>query len=114
MLTLAQALERGRGLMGLQNKGTASHYAPCCQIIGIGDRGSRRHGKLHEKAKGVDGRFYSLDERGQRAVLANMIGYLKATNDLVSAGGKTRPNEVSRAFSAMEDMINEAWDGGMV
>ena len=107
MLTLAQALERGRGLMGLQNKGTASHYAPCCQIIGIGDRGSRRHGKLHEKAKGVDGRFYSLDERGQRAVL-------KATNDLVSAGGKTRPNEVSRAFSAMEDMINEAWEGGMV
>lgn len=114
MLTLAQALERGRGLMGLQNKGTASHYAPCCRIIDIGSRGSRRHGKLQARPRGIDERFYSLDERNQRAVLANMIGYLKATNDLVSAGGKARPNEVSRAFSAMEDMINEAWEGGMV
>lgn len=98
----------------MQTKGTAAHYAPCCQIIGIGARGSRRHGKLNEKAKGIDGRFYSLDERGQRAVLAHMIGYLKATNDLVASGGKVRANEVSRTFSVMEDMINEAWEGGMV
>ncbi len=93
---------------------TVPQSGACCRIIDIGSRGSRRHGKLQARPRGIDERFYSLDERNQRAVLANMIGYLKATNDLVSAGGKARPNEVSRAFSAMEDMINEAWEGGMV
>lgn len=92
----------------MQAKGTATHHAPCCQIIDIGSRGSREHGKLKAKARGIDERFYSLDERSQRAILIHMIGYLKASKDLISSGRQARPNEISRIFSVMEDMINEA------
>jgi hypothetical protein len=101
-------------LRGLQAKGTATHHAPCCQIIDIGSRGSRGHGKLQAKARGIDERFYSLDERSQRAILIHMIGYLEASKDLISSGRQARPDEISRTFSAMEDMINEAWKGGMI
>ena len=101
----------------MQAKGTATHHAPCCQIIDIGSRGSRgsrEHGKLQAKARGTDERFYSLDERSQRAILIHMIGYLEASKDLISSGRQARPDEISRTFSVMEDMINEAWKGGMV
>ena len=43
-----------------------------------------------------------------------MIGYLEASKDLISSGRQARPDEISRAFSVMEDMINEAWKGGMI
>ncbi len=98
----------------MQAKGTATHHAPCCQIIDIRSRGSREHGKLQAKARGIDERFYSLDERSQRAILIQMIGYLEASKDLISSGRQARPNEISRTFSVMEDMINEAWKGGMI
>ena len=98
----------------MQAKGTATHHATCCQIIDIGSRGSREHGKLQAKARGIDERFYSLDERSQRAILIHMIGYLEASRDLISSGRQARPDEISRTFSVMEDMINEAWKGGMI
>lgn len=95
----------------MQAKGTAMRHAPCCQIIDIG---SREHGKLQTRARGIDGRFYSLDERSQRAILIHMIGYLEAAKDMISSGRQARPDEISRTFSVMENMINEAWNGGMI
>ncbi len=56
----------------MQAKGTATHHASCCQIIDIGSRGSREHGKLQAKAR-------EIDERSQRAILIHMIGYLEAS-----------------------------------
>lgn len=88
---------------------TAIQPASCCQIIDIGIRGSREHGKLQARAKGIDERFYSLDERSQKTILIHMIGYLEASSDLISSGRHVRPNEISRTFSVMEDMINKAW-----
>jgi len=82
--------------------------------VDIGSRDSREHGKLQARARGIDKRFYFLDERSQRALLSHMIGYLEATKDLLSSGKQVRPNEVSRTFGVMEDMINEAWSGGMI
>lgn len=98
----------------MQTKGTATHHAPCCQIIDIGSRGSREHGKLQAKARGIDERFYSLDERSQRTIMSYMIGYLEAAKDLISSGRQAWPDEISRAFSVMEDVVNEAWKGGMI
>lgn len=95
----------------MQAKGTVTHPVSCCQIIDIG---SREHGKLRTKARGIDERFYSLDERRQRTILIHMIGYLEAAKDLISSGRQARPDEISRTFSVMEDMINEAWKGGMI
>lgn len=98
----------------MQAKGTATHHAPCCQIIDIGSRGSREHGKLQAKARGIDERFYSLDERSQRTIMSYMIGYLEAAKDLISSERQARPDEISRAFSVMEDVVNEVWKGGMI
>lgn len=98
----------------MQAKGTATHHAPCCQIIDIRSRGSREHGKLQAKARGIDERFYSLDERSQRTIMSYMIGYLEAAKNLISSGRQARPDEISRAFSVMEDVINEVWKGGRI
>ena len=73
--------------------------------------GSREQEKLRTTAREIDEWFYSLNEWSQRAILIHMIGYLKASKDLISSGRQARPNEISRIFSVMEDMINEAWKG---
>ncbi len=81
----------------MQGEETAKRPGACCQIIDIG---SREHGKLQAKARGID-------ERSQRTILIHMIGYLEASKDLISSGRQARPDEISRTFSVMEDMINE-------
>lgn len=86
----------------------------CCQIIDIRSRGSREYGKLQARVSGIDEKFYSLDEMRQRVVLSHMIGYLEASKDMISAGRQARPDEISGAFGAMEDIVNEAWRGGMI
>lgn len=98
----------------MHSEETAPQSGACCRIIAIGSRGSRRHGKLQTRTRGIDERFYSLDERSQRAILIHMIGYMEASKDLISSGRQAQPNEISRIFSVMEDMINEAWKGGMI
>lgn len=98
----------------MHSEETVSQSGTCCRIIDIGSRGSREHKKLQARARGIDERFYSLDERSQRTILIHMIGYLEASRDLISSGRQARPDEISRTFSVMEDMINEAWKGGMV
>lgn len=91
---------------------TVSQSGTCCRIIDIRNRGSREHGK--QRARGIDERFCSLDERSQRAILSHMIGYLEATNNLISAGRQVRINEISRTFGVMADMVNKAWKGEMI
>lgn len=98
----------------MHNEEIAVQSGTCCRIIDIRNRGSREHGKLQARARGIDERFCSLDERSQRTILIHMIGYLEASKDLISSGRQARPNEISRTFSVMEDMINEAWKGGMI
>lgn len=98
----------------MHSEETAPQSGACCRIIDIRSRGSRRHGKLQKRARGIDERFYSLDERSQRTILIHMIGYLEASRDLISSGRQARPDEISRTFSVMENMINEAWKGGMI
>ncbi len=98
----------------MHSEETVPQSGACCRIIDIGSRGSREHGKLQKRARGIDERFCSLDGMSQRAILAHMIGYLEAAKDLISAGRQARPNEISRTFGIMEDMINEAWKGGTI
>ena len=76
--------------------------------------GSREQEKLRTTAREIDEWFYSLNEWSQRTILSHMIGYLEASKDLISSGRQARPDEISRTFSVMEDMINEAWKGGMI
>ena len=73
--------------------------------------GSREREKLRTTAREIDEWFYSLNEWSQRTILSHMIGYLEASKDLISSGKQVRPDEILRAFSVMEDMINEAWKG---
>lgn len=98
----------------MQSRETVSQCPNRCQIVDIGSIGSRKHGKLQARARGIDERFYSLDERSQWAILSHMIGYMEASRDLISAGKQARPNEISRTFGVMEDMVNEAWNGGII
>lgn len=91
----------------MHSEETVSQSGTCCRIIDIRSRGFREHGK--QRARGIDERFYSLDERSQRTILTHMIGYLEATNDLISAGRKVRTNEITRTFGVIEDMVNKAW-----
>ncbi len=98
----------------MQAKESDVHPVPCCRITDFGTRGSRRRGNVQRRAGGIDQRLSTLDQRSQRAVLIHMTGYLKAARDLISSGRKARPNEISMIFSAMEDMVNEAWKGGMI
>lgn len=98
----------------MHSEETVLQSGTCCQIIDIGSRSSREHGKLQARARGIDERFYSLDERSQRAILSQMIGYLEASQSLISSGRQARRNEVSRTFGVMEDMINKAWKEGMI
>jgi hypothetical protein len=72
---------------------------------------SREQEKLRTTAREIDEWFYSLNEWSQRTILSHMIGYLEASKDLISSGRQVRPDEILRAFSVMEDMINEAWKG---
>ena len=73
--------------------------------------GSREQEKLRTTDREIDEWFYSLNEWSQRTILSHMIGYLEASKDLISSGKQVRPDEILRAFSVMEDMINEAWKG---
>lgn len=101
----------------MQSIEAASRPAALGKVISMndfGNRGSRGHGKLQARARGIDERFYSLDERSQRIILSHMIGYLKASKNLISSRRQARPDEISRTFNVMEDMINEAWKGGMI
>ena len=98
----------------MHSEETAPQSGTCCRIIDIGSRGSREHGKRQARARGIDERFYSLDERSQRTILIHMIGYLEASRDLISSGRQARPDEISRTFSVMEDMVNEAWKGELM
>lgn len=98
----------------MHSEETAPQSGACCRIIAIGSRGSRRHGKLQTRTRGIDERFYSLDERSQRAILIHMIGYMEAARDMISSGKKVRTNEVSRLFEVIEESINESWNGGMI
>lgn len=93
---------------------TVSQSGTGCRIIDIRSRGSREHGKQRARARGIDERFYSLDERSQRTILIHMIGYLEATNDLILAGRKVRTNEITRTFGVMEDMVDKAWKGEVI
>lgn len=98
----------------MHSEETAPQSGTCCRIIDIGSRGSREHKKLQARVRGIDKRFYSLDERSQRTILIHMIGYLEASRDLISSGRRARPDEISRTFSVMEDMVNEAWKGELM
>lgn len=98
----------------LHSEETVSQSGTCCRIIDIRSRGNREHGKQRARARGIDERFYSLDERSQRVILSHMIGYMEAAKDLISAGRHARVDEISSAFGVMEDMVNEAWKGGMI
>lgn len=69
---------------------------------------SREQEKLRTTAREIDEWFYSLNEWSQRTILSHMIGYLEASKDLISSGRQVQPDGISRAFSIMEDMINEA------
>lgn len=95
----------------------AAKKAAECRIVDIGDFSGRKQGKSERqlrRAQEADDKFASLGERKQRAVLSHMIGYMEAAKDLISSGRQARPNEVSSMFGAMENMINESWDGGTV
>ena len=98
----------------MQNRETVSQCHNRCRIVDIGSIGSRKHGKLQARARGIDERFYSLNKRSQWAILVHMIGYMEAARDLISAGKPVRPDEISKTFGVMEDMINEAWNGGNI
>lgn len=96
---------------------TAGMSADGCRIVDIGDFSGRKQGKPEKQRRRVqeaDDKFASLDGRNQRKILLHMIGYLEASKDLVSSGKRARPNEVSRTFEVMEDLIDKAWNGGMV
>ena len=69
---------------------------------------SREQEKLRTTAREIDEWFYSLNEWSQRTILSHMIGYLEASKDMISSRRQVQPDGISRAFSIMEDMINEA------
>ena len=101
----------------MQGEKTETSNATAAKVIRIDDYGSRRSRQIvkqQKRIRTVDDKFASLDERSQRAILSHMIGYMRASRELISSGKRAHTNEVSSIFEAMEDMINRAWKGGMI
>lgn len=99
----------------MQDKGTATHYAPCCQVIDIRGGGSRPAGNRRKgRLAGLDRKFKELDQNGRMHVVYMLIGYSRAMSDGIRAGRCPREDEISRIVRMIEDSINEARKGGMI
>lgn len=98
----------------LQNEENIMKSAASYNIISINNYGSRRSKKQQKRIQTADDKFAALDEIKQRGILSYTIGYIEAAKDIISSGKQAHTNEVSRIFEAMEEMINESWNGGMI
>lgn len=83
-------------------------------ISGFRGSGQERMKKQQRRIHTADERFAALDEKSQRYILCHIIGYIEASNNLISSGKRARSNEISSIFEVMENMINKSWNGGMI
>ncbi len=100
----------------MQTEDTGAPNSTAANVVSMDGYGSRRKKQMERqrRIRTADDRFASLDTKSQRAILLHMIGYMEASKDLILAGRRVRPNEISRIFEVMENTINEAWNGGMI
>ncbi len=106
----AAALSKKRGKK-MQTEETGTPDSAAANIVSMDGYGSRRKKQI-ERQRGrirtADDRFASLDTKSQSEILLHMIGYMEASKDLILAGRRVRPNEISIIFEVMENTINEA------